>query len=99
MRGGFGMLALDAAYRGSGIGRDMVIFAEEHCRKMGLEVMQLELLLPVDFEHAFKKRLQDWYLRMGYRIVKLAAFQDEYPQLEVFVSEPCKYQVFEKSLI
>lgn len=97
--GEFGMLALDAAYRGGGMGRDMARFAEDHCRTIGLEVMQLELLFPVDFEHTFKKRLQDWYGRMGYQVVKLAAFQDEYPKLAALLKEPCEYRVFEKNLI
>jgi GNAT superfamily N-acetyltransferase len=97
--GEFGMMAVDARYHGGGLGRDMVLFAEEHCRNSGLTVMQLELLVPQDFEHAFKKRLQEWYLRMGYKLVRLGVFQTDYPQLVSLLRGPCEYRVYEKPLV
>ena len=44
--GEFGMLAADPAYRGLGIGRELVRFAERSSRDAGLRDMQLELLVP-----------------------------------------------------
>ncbi|KAL3952289.1 hypothetical protein ACCO45_014006 [Purpureocillium lilacinum] len=96
--GDFGMLALDVTYRGGGLGRDLVRFAEDHCRRIGCTKMQLELLVPTTFEHALKTRMQAWYLRMGYRIVKLGSFQDEYPALAPLLTGPADYKIFEKDL-
>jgi GNAT superfamily N-acetyltransferase len=45
-KGEFGMLVADPARRGEGVGRDLVIFAEELSRQRGLAVMQLEVLVP-----------------------------------------------------
>lgn len=99
--GELGMFAVDPAYRGGGLGRDMVAFAESHCRSaLGLETMRLELLVPRGHvEHAFKKRLQAWYERMGYVMVKLGVFQDDYPQLAPLLRGACEYRVYEKSLL
>jgi N-acetylglutamate synthase-like GNAT family acetyltransferase len=98
--GEFGMLALDPVYRGGGLGREMVLFAERHCREtLGLKEMQVELLFPVEFEHAFKMRLQAWYTRMGYVQVKLGIFLDDYPQLAPLLRGPCEYRVSKKSLV
>lgn len=79
--GELGMFAIDPLYRGSGLGRDMVAFAESHCRScLNLKIMRLELLVPQsNLEHVFKKRLQAWYERMGYVLIKLGVFQDDYP--------------------
>ncbi|ETS82885.1 hypothetical protein PFICI_04761 [Pestalotiopsis fici W106-1] len=99
--GELGMFAIDPLYRGSGLGRDMVAFAESHCRSsLGSEVMRLELLVPKsNVEHVFKKRLQAWYERMGYVVVKLGVFQDDYPQLAPLLRGTCEYRVFEKNLV
>lgn len=96
--GDFGMLALDTKHRGGGLGRELVLFAEDHCRKNGCTTMQLELLVPTAFEHALKTRMQAWYLRMGYRIVKLGSFQEEYPALARLLTGPMDYKIFEKKL-
>jgi GNAT superfamily N-acetyltransferase len=97
-RGNFGMLALDAAYRGGGVGRQLVLFAESYCRDKGCTVMQLELLVPTTFNHGFKERMQAWYMRMGYRLVQLAQFEQEYPALAPLLAGPAEYRIFEKAL-
>ncbi|KAH8680532.1 hypothetical protein BX600DRAFT_444630 [Xylariales sp. PMI_506] len=94
-----GMLALDPARRSSGVGRVMVTFAEDHCRcERKLSTMRLELLVPVGFEHPFKMRLKAWYERLGYSLVRLGVFQDEYPHLAALLRGTTEYRVFEKSL-
>lgn len=95
----FGMFALDPVYRGTGFGRQILAFAEEHCRAAGRRVMRLELLFPTDSEHEFKVRLSTWYTRSGYKLVKLANFQDDYPDLAPLLRRPCDYRVFEKRLV
>lgn len=98
--GEFGMFAIDPTHRGSGMGREMVAFAESYClTTLGATAMRLELLWPQGFEHGFKKRLQAWYERMGYRLVKLGAFQEDYPQLAALLRGPCEYRVYEKSIV
>ncbi|KAG6040204.1 hypothetical protein E4U41_001269 [Claviceps citrina] len=97
--GNFGMLALDSKYRGRGLGRAMIDFAEYHCREKGCTVMQMELLVPTSFEHEVKSRMQDWYQRMGYRIIKLGSFDQDYPYLAALLATPADYKVFEKVLI
>ncbi|RYP70667.1 hypothetical protein DL771_005271 [Monosporascus sp. 5C6A] len=98
-KGEFGMLALDAAYRGGGLGRALVRFAEDLCRGRGLTTMQVELLFPTAFEHAFKARLQRWYARMGYGKVRLGSFADDFPCLAPLLAGPCEYRIFEKRLV
>ncbi|KAL6404540.1 hypothetical protein AUP68_13933 [Ilyonectria robusta] len=98
-RGEFGMLALDAKHRGAGLGRQMALFAEDECRRRGCAIMQLELLVPTTFRHAGKERTQAWYLRLGYRIVKLGSFDEDYPQLAKILAGPAEYRIFEKSLV
>ncbi|MFD5829780.1 GNAT family N-acetyltransferase [Lentzea sp. NPDC060358] len=49
--GEFGMLVAAPQDRGTGIGRDLVAFAENWTREQGLPRMQLELLVPQGWEH------------------------------------------------
>lgn len=94
----FSMFALDPVYRGGGLGRQMMAFVEQHCRAAGLRLIRLELLFPTDAEHQFKAMLSAWYTRLGYELVKLAVFQDDYPDLAPLLRRPCDYRVFEKQL-
>ncbi|KAG6017778.1 hypothetical protein E4U54_003383 [Claviceps lovelessii] len=96
--GNFGMLAVESQYRGRGLGRAMIDFAENHCREKGCTAMQMELLVPTSFAHAVKLRMQDWYQRLGYRIVKLGSFDQDYPSLAIRLATPVDYKVFEKAL-
>ncbi|MDR7277805.1 GNAT family N-acetyltransferase [Catenuloplanes atrovinosus] len=96
--GEFGMLAAHPGHRGTGIGRDLVAFAEDWARGQGLAVMQLELLYPTEWEHPVKAFLRDWYTRSGYRIVHKADFAEAYPALAPKVATPCDFLVFHKAL-
>ena len=97
--GDLGVLALDETYRGGGLGSDLVHYAEDYCRQKGCTVMQLELLVPTTFELGMKKRLQDWYTRMGYQVVRLADFQEAHPSLAPDLLAPVDYKIFEKPLV
>ncbi|KIJ34719.1 hypothetical protein M422DRAFT_76389 [Sphaerobolus stellatus SS14] len=97
--GEFGMLAVDSTHRGGGTGRAMVRFAEAYCKaQLCCSAIQLELLFPTTFEHVFKMRLQEWYLRMGYKIVKHVDVTESRPDLASLLAYPCEWRVFEKSL-
>ncbi|KAF5562495.1 hypothetical protein FPHYL_5689 [Fusarium phyllophilum] len=97
--GEFGMLALDPQYQGTGVGRQLAVFAEDECRRRGCTTMQLEILVPMTFHHEGKARLLGWYTRMGYELVKLGDFADDYPDLVNLLAGPTEYRVFEKSLV
>ncbi|KAK7928922.1 Ribosomal protein S18 acetylase RimI [Apiospora marii] len=97
--GELGMMALDPAHQGGGTGSALVRFAEGHIQEtLKLPISRLELLVPSSFHHAFKARLQAWYDRMGYRVVRLGVFQDEYPKIAALLRGPTEYRVFEKAL-
>ena len=92
----YGMLALDESQRGTGVGRDLVVFTEDYSRASGYTIMQVELLVPTEYNHPFKTRLQAWYERLGYKVVKLGIFADEYPRLAPYLASRCEYRIFEK---
>lgn len=97
--GQLSLLALDPSHQGLGLGRTMVLFAEEHCRAtLRLDTMRLELLVPKSRGNALKERMQAWYLRLGYEAVRLGRYGDEYPHLEKLLAGPAEYRIFEKSL-
>ncbi|WXC46467.1 hypothetical protein QX201_006165 [Fusarium graminearum] len=97
--GDFGMLALDTKYQGTGLGRQLAAFAEDECRRQGCTTMQLEILVPSTFHHEGKARLLGWYTRMGYKLVKLGDFSQDYPDLFKLLAGPTEYRVFEKTLV
>jgi GNAT superfamily N-acetyltransferase len=94
----FGMLAADPDHRGTGVGRALVDFAEQHSRERGLRAMQLELLVPRDWLHPSKEFLKSWYARMAYRPISTRPFDDLYPHLAPLLATPCELAVYEKSL-
>ncbi|KAM0278865.1 hypothetical protein ACHAQH_004943 [Verticillium albo-atrum] len=97
-RTSFAMLALMPNYRGSGLGKKLVQFVEEHSRSQGCTVMQVELLVPTTFEHPFKKRLDAWYSKMGYQLAKVGQFDQDYPDLAPLLAGPADYKISEKPL-
>jgi GNAT superfamily N-acetyltransferase len=96
--GEFGMLVADPDRRGIGIGRELVRFAEGHYREHGMRAMQLELLVPREWEHPHKVFLDGWYRRIGYRVVRTTTLDESYPELEPLLATPCKFVIYEKGL-
>jgi N-acetylglutamate synthase-like GNAT family acetyltransferase len=68
--GELGMLVADPAHRGTGVGRELIRFAERWSRERGLGTMQLEVLVPRQWSHPSKEFLKAWYTRLGYRPVR-----------------------------
>src|SRR5215813_15488505 len=66
----FRSLVADPAHRGTGVGRELVRFAERRSREQGLATMQLEVLVPRQWSHPSKEFLKAWYTRIGYRPVR-----------------------------
>jgi GNAT superfamily N-acetyltransferase len=92
--GELGLLVSAPAYRGRGLGRALVTFAEERCRARGARAMRLELLVPRDWRHPGKEALHRWYTRRGYRVVGERPFEDA---LARFVT-PCLFRTYERAL-
>jgi GNAT superfamily N-acetyltransferase len=94
----FGMLAAAPKRRGTGIGRELVRFAEQYGRDAGLDVMQLELLVPREWSHPAKEFLAAWYGRIGYQVVRTGSIDESYPELAPSLATPCDFVIYHKSL-
>jgi GNAT superfamily N-acetyltransferase len=83
-----GMLSVDPGAMGTGAGRALLAFAEQH---HGTPFMQLELLVP-HAPHPHKQRLHEWYSRLGYRLVTEREFD------EPLLAGPTDMRTYRKSL-
>jgi GNAT superfamily N-acetyltransferase len=96
--GEFGMLAADPAHRGTGIGRELVRFAEQKCRADGHTAMQLEILVPRTWSHPSKEFLIGWYTRIGYRVLRSETIDKTYPELASLLATTCDFVLYSKDL-
>ncbi|MBB4684293.1 GNAT family N-acetyltransferase [Amycolatopsis jiangsuensis] len=96
--GEFGLLAAAPAVRGTGLGRELVRFAEERGRAAGHRRMQLELLVPREGTHPAKEFLDRWYRRLGYGVVGKSTLDADFPQLAPLLAVPCDLLVYHKDL-
>ena len=71
-RGYFGMLSVDPAQQGKGLGREMVAAAEEHCRRWGCKHMDIMVL-------AIRTELPPFYEKLGYREIRREDFRPTRP--------------------
>ena len=94
----FGMLVAHRAYRGVGLGRQLVLAAEEYGRKNGASHMQLELLTPKSWVHPVKDFLHNWYTRIGYIPIKREPFEKSYAHLSEQLATPCNFTIYHKEL-
>jgi len=94
-----GLVSAAPDHWGSGIGRELVHFAEELMRSRGVTTMQLELLVPKESTHPQKQRLRDWYSRLGYRVTGRAPFEQlAAAHLAPRLAMPCEFLIFRKRL-
>lgn len=96
--GEFGMLAVEAEYQGTGVGRELTRFVEQKCREELLHTMQLELLVPKNDSHPSKAFLADWYTRIGYVPVRTETIDKAYPGLAPLLAMPCNFVIYQKEL-
>ena len=94
----FGMLAAAPAHRGTGVGRQLVAFAERDSLDTGRAVMQLELLVPRLWNHPSKEFLAGWYGRLGYAVVRTGTIDESYPHLAPLLATPCDYLIYRRDL-
>jgi GNAT superfamily N-acetyltransferase len=83
---------------GSGIGGALVRTAETLMRQREVTTMQLEVLIPTHWEHPNKRRLRDWYTRLGYQVIRTAPFEQVAAHLEPLLATPCEFLIFHKPL-
>jgi hypothetical protein len=60
--------------------------------------MQLELLVPSSWHHPSKVFLDDWYRRLGYRVIRTASVEDLHPALAPLIATPCQFVIYQKAL-
>ena len=84
-----GMLSVDPHAFGTGAGRALLTFAEQH---HGTQFMQLELLVPRSGPHPQKIRLHDWYSRLGYVLISQRELD------EPLLAGPADLRTYRKSL-
>lgn len=96
--GEFGMLACDPVSRGIGVGRELMRFAEDEAQRRGAVHMRLELLQADGWRHGFKDRLEAWYGRNGYRLVRVEDLQTNWASLVPLLAKPMVMKVFIKQL-
>ena len=96
--GEFGMLAVIPTSRGTGVGRDLVLFAEQAAKRQRCHTMQLEVLVPRDWSHPSKDFLTDWYTRSGYKLARVGAIEESHPELAPLLATPCDYVIYRKAL-
>jgi len=97
--GEFGMLCADPGRRGIGIGRELIRFVEREASADGMSAMQLELLVPRNWNHPAKQFLAEWYSRMGYRIARTGTIDEAYPELAPLLATPCDFVIYRKDLM
>jgi ribosomal protein S18 acetylase RimI-like enzyme len=93
-----GMLAVDPEQRGTGLGRDLVRFAERAARERQCVTMRLEVLVPREWTHPSKEFLIGWYSRIGYRYYRTDAIEECYPRLVPLLATPCDFVIYRKDL-
>ena len=92
------MLVAAPEYRGTGVGRALVDFAEQRALERGMRAMQLELLVPRTWRHPNKEFLSAWYGRRGYHVIHTRNVDDAYPHLAPLLATSCDLLVPEKPL-
>jgi GNAT superfamily N-acetyltransferase len=93
-----GLVSATPAHWGTGLGGEIVRAAEDRVRGQGVTAMQLELLVPQEWVHPHKDRLRRWYIRLGYEVVRTAAFEEVATHAASQLATPCEFLVFKKSL-
>ena len=85
-RGYFGMLSVDPARQGQGLGRALVAAAEARCQAAGCHEMEIEVV-------NLRTELPPFYSRLGYTPESTRAFPSDER-----VTQPCHFIVMAKPL-
>ncbi len=94
----FKMLVANPNNKRVGVGSKLVSFAENEAKRQGASVMQLELLVPTEFEHEDKVFLTNWYTRIGYKYIDEHDVDYVHNGISKFLKTGCVAKVYEKRL-
>jgi len=97
----FGLFSVDFAFKGQNIGRKLIEAAELQAKASGGKFMELEVLRLKEKELAVKRRLHEWYLRLGYELVATIDFEDRKPNKADKVKnfrQPSTFDCYRKAL-
>ena len=84
--GYFGMLSIDPSRQGQGLGKRLILEAEDHCRRAGCREMELEVV-------NLRTELPPFYRRFGYAESGTRPFNETER-----TSRPCHFIVMSKAL-
>jgi GNAT superfamily N-acetyltransferase len=93
-----GLVSVDPQAWGNGVGRALVVAAEDLMRARGADTMRLSLLVPRNSVHPTKQRLHEWYTRLGYAVFGSMPFEDAVPQAAPYLTAPCDLLLYRKQL-
>jgi GNAT superfamily N-acetyltransferase len=93
-----GLIGVDPATWGSGIGRILLAAAEALAHSDGATTMQLELLVPRTGTHPDKQRLHGWYTRRGYAVTQTIPMETYLPQVAPLLTTPGDILILTKPL-
>lgn len=94
----FKMLVTNPNFKRKGIGSVLVKFAENEARRLGFTKMQLELLVPTEFEHPDKVFLSKWYTSIGYNVVAKQSVDAAHEGLSKLLKTGCVAEIYHKNL-
>lgn len=94
----FSLLCADFSKKGLGIGRALVGQVEKIAKANKAKAIQIEILRAKEIEVTFKKRLSDWYQRMGYIYTHSQNFAEVYPEKSINLANPSNFDYYRKVL-
>lgn len=97
----FGLLSVDFARKGLGIGRKLIETVENHAIEQNAKFMKIEVLRPSTIELPQKKVLDEWYRRQGYVFTESMSFVERKPDKAVkalALITPSQFDCYEKVL-
>lgn len=87
----FGMFAVDPQYQGEGIGKKLLLAAEEYARSKGIRVIQMTVI-------SVRNELINWYKKYGFQDTGLREpFPPAHPDSGI-PKFPLEFMVLEKSI-
>ena len=94
----FGMLAVDPNYMGMGIGKQLVIAAEERALSLGRSFMNIEIVRSHEIPMPHKDMLFTWYQKLGYEFLGESPIESMYPHIVSDIIHTGVIQLFQKPL-
>lgn len=95
--GGFGMLATSSEILNQGIGGALVSAAENWMRKRKISEIEIEIV-HAERPNAHKRRLHDWYTRLGYEREVTYPIAERIPAIAPLQRQVCVSTVYRKRI-